>query len=393
MRFTDTLPQPTDTAFAHSQRLAEYICDTLQTQNGHIGFREFMHMALYAPALGYYVAGAHKIGASGDFITAPEISPLFSQCLANQCKQVLQALDGGDILELGAGSGIMAADILKHLDSTDCLPENYYILEVSPDLKQRQHQALAQHVPHLLERVIWLDALPTQPVRGVIVGNEVLDAMPVDVFILDSGEIYEQTVTLDDNQQFAFGRQPANSTLRDNIKQLSLDSNNYPNGYTSELNPQLPGWLNSLGQSLEAGAILLVDYGYERKDYYLPERAQGTLICHYQHRAHDNPLLYPGLQDITANADFTAVAEAATQADLHVAGYTTQANFLINAGLEALFATQLQQKPKQQYPLAQQVRTLSLPSEMGERFKVIGLTKGFTNDLMGFTLSDQRHRL
>lgn len=394
MRFTDTLPLPSDEALAHSQCLADRIHQSIHEHNGAISFRQFMQHALYEPAFGYYVAGTKKIGSEGDFVTAPEISPLFSQCLANQCQQVLQALNGSDILELGAGSGIMAADILKHLDTIHCLPEHYYILEVSPDLQARQKQTLAKHTPHLLERVTWLQALPKNLIHGVIIGNEVMDAMPVDVFILDNGEIYEQTVTLDDDQQLIFGRRLANQTLKDHVEQLAaLNTKDYPNGYISELNPQLPGWLQSLGESLEAGAILLVDYGYERKDYYLPERSQGTLICHYQHRAHDNPLLYPGLQDITANVDFTAVAEAATHAELDVAGYTTQANFLVNAGLETLFTTALQQHPEQQYPLAQQVRTLSLPSEMGERFKAIGLTKGFTDALMGFTLGDQRHRL
>lgn len=393
MRFTDTLPLPPDDALLHSQHVAHHLRRLIIEQNDAISFHQFMQQALYAPALGYYVAGAHKIGADGDFITAPEISPLFAQCIAQQCQQVLNHCDKGDILELGAGSGIMAADILKHLEACDSLPSRYCILEVSPDLQVRQKQTLLKHVPHLLERIIWLDALPERPIQGIIIGNEVMDAMPVDVFMLEQDEYYEQTVTLDSDQQFVFGKRPATQALQNAIRHVLTSPDDYPGGYTSEWNPQLAGWVQSLSHALETGAMLFVDYGYERKEYYLPERNRGTLICHYQHRAHDNPLLYPGLQDITANVDFTAVAEAATQAGFHVAGYTTQANFLINAGLETHFAAQLQQHPEKQYQLAQQVRLLSLPAEMGERFKVIGLTKGFTDDLTGFTLGDQRHRL
>jgi SAM-dependent MidA family methyltransferase len=372
MRFTDTLPTPSAEALAHSEQLARRIRTAITANAGSIPFRDFMQMALYEPGLGYYVAGSHKIGKEGDFITAPEISPLFSQCLANQCAQVLTTLGGGDILELGAGSGLMAADILAHLENIGCLPTHYWILDLSPELRERQHQTLQKHVPHLLERVAWLDRLPDTPIRGAIVGNEVLDAMPVDVFTLVNNErVIRHVATADDN--FAW---------------VNVDG-----FYTSEFNPALPAWLQSMADSLAAGALLLIDYGYEENDYYRPERSSGTLICHYQHRVHDNPLIYVGLQDITASVDFTAVANAGLDAGLMLAGYTTQAAFLANSGLEALFIAALQARPENQYKLAQQVRTLSLPSEMGERFKVIALCKGFTSELQGFTLGDQRHRL
>lgn len=372
MRFTDTLPTPPAEALAHSAQLAERIRNAIERNGGNIPFREFMQMALYEPGLGYYVAGLRKIGKEGDFITAPEISSLFSQCLANQCAQVLTELGSGDILELGAGSGVMAADMLARLESLACLPEHYYILDLSPELRDRQRQTLQTNVPHLLERVVWLDALPAEPMRGVIVGNEVLDAMPVELFTLVKGERIIRQVEI---QGDGFG-----------LVEVAGD-------YTSEFNPNLPGWLGSMADVLKAGILLLIDYGYEQTDYYHPDRSQGTLICHYQHRVHNNPLWYPGLQDITASVDFTAVAEAGADNGLELAGYTTQAAFLASSGLEERFMTALNTYPANQYKLAQQVRTLSLPSEMGDRFKVIALSKGFTPDLVGFRLADQRHRL
>ena len=372
MRVTDTLPTPSAEALAHSAQLAEHIRHAMTANGGSIPFREFMQMALYEPGLGYYVAGSRKIGKDGDFITAPEISPLFSQCLANQCAQVLTALGGGDILELGAGSGIMAADMLARLETLNCLPEHYQILDLSPELRERQHHTLQQHVPHLLARVEWLERLPATPLRGVIIGNEVLDAMPVELFTLLDGERVIRHVEI---QGDGFGLV------------------NLPQGYTSEFNPALPGWMQSMADVLEAGALLLIDYGYEQADYYHPERSNGTLICHYQHRVHDNPLIYPGLQDITASVDFTAVAEAGLDAGLELAGYTTQAMFLANNGLEELFIQALETHPNNPYKLAQQIRTLSLPAEMGERFKVIAFNKGFTAALDGFRLASRKHYL
>jgi len=372
MRFTDTLPTPPAEALAHSAQLAARIRAAIAANGGNIPFREFMQMALYEPGLGYYVAGLRKIGREGDFITAPEISPLFSQCLANQCAQVLTGLGGGDVLELGAGSGIMAADILARLEQLACLPTHYYILDLSPELRDRQRQTLQRHVPHLLGRVEWLDSLPATPMRGVVVGNEVLDAMPVELFTLVEGERANRSVQVQG----------------DGFSLVEVAGH-----YTSEYNPALPGWMRCMEKLLEAGALLLVDYGYEQRDYYHPERDSGTLICHYQHRAHDNPLLYPGLQDITASVDFTAVAAAGLDAGLELAGYINQAAFLANSGLEECFIAALQANPSDQYRLAQQVRTLSLPSEMGDRFKVIALVKGFTSELHGFRLGNQQHRL
>ena len=388
MRFTDTLPIPSAAALAHSAQLVERLQHKIHQHGGAISFYEFMQTALYEPGLGYYVAGLRKIGAEGDFVTAPEISPLFSHSIANQCAQLLTELPNSSILELGAGSGRMAAQILLRLEQLACLPEYYFILDLSPDLQARQRETLAADVPHLLSKVQWLNRLPTAPFQGVILANEVLDAMPVELFtVTDAGIATVQVVvqpegfsfTTDDSQQAA------------DIEKLLANDLVLP--YTSEFNPALAACIHSLADCLAAGALLLIDYGYERADYYQPERNQGTLVCHYQHRVHANPLIYPGLQDITASVDFTAVAEAGLAAGLDLAGYTTQAAFLLNCGLEDLFIAALQTNPQASYHLAQQIRTLSLPAEMGERFKVMALTKGFTPPLLGFRLGDRQHRL
>jgi len=401
MQFTDTLPTPPDDALEHCNQLIHVIKAEIEQNPDGISFRRFMEMALYEPSLGYYVAGMRKIGKSGDFITAPEISPLFSQCLANQCQQVLQSLKQGSILELGAGSGIMAVDMLKHLEQLNCLPEQYYILDISPELKQRQRETLQKHVAHLIDKVIWLDQLPKNFI-GVIVANEVLDAMPVDLFSLKTQSVSEDhssNVTVYNNHiiwkndYFALKTVPASESLQQQVQALGIDSRKCSENYTSEINPNLSAWCVSMSQCLQQGVMLLIDYGYTQSEYYLPERCMGTLICHYQHRSHNNPLIYPSLQDITANVDFTALAHAASDAQLDVLGFSNQATFLAASDLEACFLNQLQQQPKQQYHLAQQIRTLSLPAEMGERFKVMALGKGFQIALSGFSLADQRHHL
>ncbi len=387
MQFIDELPMPPQDALVHCNQLIHQIKDEIEQTEQGISFRRFMEMALYQPGLGYYVAGMRKIGATGDFITAPEISPLFSQCLARQCADILEVLGVGDILELGAGSGIMAADILKQLDVLACLPEHYYILDISPELKQRQRETLQEHVPHLLDKIIWLEQLPKNFI-GVIIGNEVLDAMPVDIFHLHNGQVQQRQVIWQ-GDYFHYKDIPANKMLLEKVQSFNIPTTDY----VSEINSNLNGWFLSLSDSLKQGVILLIDYGYTQQEYYHPERSMGTLLCHYQHRVHDNPLVYPGLQDITASVDFTAVANAASDAGINVSGFTTQAMFLTMTGLEALFTEYLIKYPEQQYTLAQQIRTLSLPAEMGDRFKVIALSKAFTSTLIGFSQGDQRYRL
>jgi len=392
MNHSQSLPEPSADALIHSEKLISVIRDEIeQSTSKSISFRRYMEMALYQPQLGYYVAGIHKIGQQGDFITAPEISSLFSQCVANQCAEILQKV-GGCILELGAGSGKMACDILLELEKQNQLPEYYYILDLSPDLIHRQQQAIKENAAHLYDRIEWLSQLP-ENFKGVILGNEVLDAMPVDVFTQHGEDIYEHHVIWQD-EKLVEQLKPANKKLKQQVVALKIQSE-HP--YTSEINPNINAWLKTLNRSIEKGLILLIDYGYARNDYYSPNRSKGTLICHYQHMVNEAPLYYPGLQDITANVDFTAVAEAAYSLDLQVSGYTSQVHFLTNSGLENYFMQALKQDSENdqelQYKLAQQVRTLSLPTEMGERFKCIALTKKTDDVLGGFKEFDQRYRL
>ncbi len=399
MNHTQSLPEPDSHALQHSQKLVECIRDEIKNNNGSITFRRYMEMALYEPSLGYYVSGAHKIGAGGDFTTAPEISPLFSRCIANHCAKNIQkvggctsaplSIDTYNILELGAGSGVMAADILIELEKQALLPKQYYILDLSPDLIERQQKTLRSKVPHLVDRVQWLNQLPKN-FEGMIIGNEVLDAMPVDVFTQQNDTVFEHHVIWQDNQLIE-QLKPARDSLKKVVLDLKIPHHATP--YTSEINPNLDGWFTSLNQCLKAGVILLIDYGYSQTEYYLDERNKGTLICHYQHLVNEAPLYYPGLQDITANVDFTAVAEAADNAGFKVKGFVPQATFLTNTDLESYFVQALNNKPDDQYKVAQQVRSLSLPTEMGERFKCIALTKNHDEPLLGFEPMNQLHRL
>lgn len=388
MKFTTELPKPSDNALAHSLKLQQKIRDAIDANQGAISFRRYMEMALYEQGLGYYVAGARKIGRSGDFITAPEISPLFSHCLAHQCQQVLANM-GGDILELGAGSGMMAVSILLELEKQAALPERYYILDVSPELKQRQKETFQTLAPHLLVQVVWLDTLP-EAFNGVILGNEVLDAMPVDVFTVHKQKMFEHQVIWQDNA-LVEQLNPAPADLVTAINHLNLEVGDAP--YTSEINLNLAGWFESLADCLSQGVVILIDYGYTASEYYHVDRNKGTLICHYQHRVNESPLFYAGLQDITANVDFTAVADYADRSGFKVLGFTSQSAFLAGNKLETFFMRSLEESPEKQYELAQQVRLLSLPSEMGERFKVMVLSKHYSEDLDGFSIIDQRYRL
>ena len=377
------LPEPSPEARAHSENLCGQIRADIAAHGGAASFARFMELALYAPGFGYYSAGARKFGAAGDFITAPELSPLFSRCLAAQCAQVLGALGGGDILEFGAGTGVMAADMLAELARLGQMPARYLILEVSAELRERQRRVLQERVPSLLPRIHWLDRLPA-PLSGVIVANEVLDAMPANRFRRTAGGFEEITVSVEAGK-FAWSTRPAPAEL---CAALRLLEGTLPApltaGHIAEICLGLPAFFRGLGEVLARGAVLAVDYGYTRAAYYHPQRHMGTLMCHYRQRAHDNPFLWVGLQDITTHVDFTAVAEAATAAGFRLAGYTTQAHFLLALGL-AEQATDWRR--------AREVKLLTLPEEMGERFKAIAFLKALRLPLRGFALRDLSHTL
>lgn len=378
-----TLPSPQADAKSHSDRLQQLICDEIKAQ-GPMPFARYMQMALYQPGLGYYSAGARKLGAAGDFITAPELSSLFSRCVARQCAQVV-AQAGGSILELGAGSGVMALDILRELEATHQSPTQYFILEISADLRERQQQLFQEKSPHLLSRVKWLDTLP-ENFTGIILANEVIDAMPVHKFLIEDPI---KTLCVDiEEDQLVWKTISADSNLIDAINNLDIM---FEKGYASEINVLVSAWIKSLSQCLTAGVILLIDYGFPRHEFYHPDRKQGTLMCHFQHHAHDNPLLYPGIQDITSHVDFTAIAEAADENNLSVAGFTNQAAFLISCGLTDML--EVVQDDATRFEFSQQIKRLTMPSEMGELFKVMALTKGFDEALIGFDLMNQIERL
>jgi SAM-dependent MidA family methyltransferase len=386
-----TLPSASADERAHSARVAEHIRAFIRERGGVIGFDAFMRLALYAPGLGYYSAGATKLGAGGDFVTAPEVSSLFSRCLARQTADVLRDT-GGDILELGAGSGRMAVDVLTELQVLESLPDRYRILEVSADLADRQRSLLSQLPAELSQRVEWLDRWPEKPMRGVVLANEVLDAMPVERFVLrvraQGYEVHALGVGLD-GDNFAWRETRASPELMHAVADiLEALPAPLPDGYVSEICLAFQPWIASLAAQLESGVALLVDYGLPRAHLYHPERVTGTLRCHFRHRAHEDPFVNVGLQDITAWVDFTRVAESATAADLEVLGFATQAAFLIGAGMESLLATEFQLYPEDEVRrarLAGEARRLLMPGEMGEIFKVIALGRDFERPLAGFS--------
>ncbi len=389
------LPQPDAESQSHCNAVAQVIREAMNAQAGLISFARFMDLALYSPGLGYYSAGSRKFGATGDFVTAPEISPLFSQCLAQQAQQVLGLLGGGDILEIGAGSGVMACDVLLELEQLGSLPGSYFILEVSADLRERQQCLLKERIPELVNKVVWLDTMPEPEFCGLVLVNEVLDAMAVHRFSISPDSICESHVKWLDGrfvwQEVEFQR----GRLFDYLTQLRNelgDDTLFP-GYLSEVNLVLHPWMALLAQTMARGVALIIDYGFVRREYYHPDRSAGTIMCHYRHRSHPDPLILPGLQDMTAHVDFTAVAEAASAARLDVLGFTTQAHFLLACGLDKRVAASDPNDVRQHLALTQQVKTLTLPSEMGELFKVIALGKNVDDALLGFSFTDLRGRL
>ncbi len=382
-------PPPEPAALELSEQLQAKIRQRILTKGGSISFANFMHMALYEPGLGYYSAGSAKFGSAGDFITAPETSSLFGRCFARQIHQVFQELDQKIILEFGAGSGRLACDVLKELEKLHALPDTYLILEVSADLRERQQQLIKTQLPHLMDKVEWLDSLPDEKFSGVVLANEILDAMPIERFQITAEGIQEQQVTFDSGQ-FSYTNKLASNTLITAVESICVD---LPLGYTSEINRSLPAWFNGISNSLSCGVIFCVDYGYTQRDYYHPERINGTLICHYRHRSHDDPFFAIGLQDLSASVDFTSTADAAFNNGLSVAGYTTQAMFLLACGLTELLEDEKEHNPEQYLLFSQQAKTLTLPAEMGEPFKVIGLTKQLDIPLLGFEINDMLDRL
>jgi SAM-dependent MidA family methyltransferase len=381
------LPEPTPEEHALSGRLTDLIRAQIAHAGGALPFARFMELALYAPELGYYSAAKHKFGAAGDFVTAPELGPVFAQCVAHQCAQILGELRGGEILEAGAGSGAFAVQLLLELERLGKLPERYLILEISSALRARQQTLLTDKAPHLLERVQWLDHFPPAGLRGIVFGNELLDALPVERFRAHADDIASLAVGWEANR-FVWRETSASQAVRERIAPLGL-----PQDYASEIGFVAEGWVRSVADILEQGVVLLVDYGFPRSEFYHPQRTGGTLMCHYRHRAHADPLTLVGLQDITAHVDFTAIAKAGTESGLSLLGYNSQALFLLGCGLEDIATRINQADARAHLRFTNEVKKLTLPHEMGELFKVIAFGRGVDTPLAGFRLQDRRDRL
>lgn len=390
-RESKDLPVPADVAQQHSEKLIAMIKNEIEQNNGAISFQRYMELALYAPGLGYYAAGSAKLGDEGDFVTAPEISALFSQALGNAILPVIKQDEV--ILEVGAGRGRMAADILLYLKQQNKLPKEYWILELSADLRQRQKQTIEEIAPELIDKVKWLNELP-ESFSGVVLANELLDAMPVQLFQKKENDINEVNVVWR-NERFSFQLKSSFDErlivrTKEIESQLGVD---FTAGYISEINFAAEDWIKSIAEQLQSGVVILIDYGFPRHEYYHEQRGQGTLMCHYRHRSHPDAFVYPGLQDITAHVDFTAMADAALEAGMKVIGYTNQVSFLMGAGLAELAALDKEPDVKKQMDIAGQIKKLTLPHEMGELFKVIGFSKNCDVPLPAFEFRDLREYL
>ncbi|MCX8086141.1 MAG: SAM-dependent methyltransferase [Rhodocyclaceae bacterium] len=366
--------------------MSEAIAARIEAAGGWISFAEFMEMALFLPGLGYYAGGSQKFGEAGDFVTAPELTPLFGQALARQLAQVLAVLPAPTVLEAGAGSGRLAADLLSELERLGALPERYAILELSGELAARQRETIVAAVPHLLDRVVWLDRLP-EGFTGCIVANELLDALPTHAVAWREEGFMERGVGLA-GEEFVWAERPASGALAAAMAALPIEA-----PYESEISLAARAWVAEWGRRLEKGALLLIDYGLPRHELYHPQRCRGTLRCHYRQRVHEDPFWWPGLSDITSHVDFTAVAEAGFAAGLDVLGFTNQASFLVNCGIGELLLARQAAGGEQAWRASAVVQRLLSPNEMGELFKVIALGRGIEGPLVGFVRGDRRHAL
>lgn len=389
------LPTPDTEALAHSDQLAAHLRAEIQASGGAIPFSRFMELVLYAPGWGYYSAGASKFGGAGDFVTAPEMGGLFAATMARAIAPVLRELGTQSrFLELGGGSGAFAEVLLRQLHALDALPGRYAILEPSADLRERQYQRLVKLDPELASRVEWLDRPFEDEWNGVLFANEVIDALPTPRFMARDGEIHEETVQLDGNGSFVRGEQPADALLLGAVRHIERYLQKpFASGYRSEVLPQLPYWIQAVVGGLQRGAMLFVDYGYARSEFYQDDRDDGTLRAFYRHHVHNDPYLWPGLQDLTASVDFTALAEAGTGAGFDLAGYCTQASFLLGNGLtDVLEQAEATADEVGRVALREQAKRLTLPTEMGERFQVMGFMRDVDLE-PAFALGDLTWRL
>jgi SAM-dependent MidA family methyltransferase len=388
----DSLPAPGPTALAQSETLAAQIRAEIAEAGGWLPFDRYMERALYAPGLGYYGGGSVKFGRrpedGSDFVTAPELSPLFATTLARPVAQALEASGTRNLMEFGAGTGKLAAGLLEALDARGAQFDTYSIVDLSGELRERQRATLEADVPALAARVRWLDALPEQ-FEGVLIGNEVLDAMPVRLFAHTGAIWHERGVTVRDGGEFDFEDRPVTRAEdAEFLKEIEAEGD-----YVTETHDAARAFTRTICTMLTRGAALLIDYGFPRHEYYHAQRAGGTLMCHYRHRAHGDPFVYPGLQDITAHVEFTGIAEAGVETGADLLGYTSQARFLLNAGITEVLGEIDPTDTKRFLPAANSVQKLLSEAEMGELFKVIAFSRGIEETLDAFASGDRTHSL
>ncbi|MFC5429055.1 class I SAM-dependent methyltransferase [Paraburkholderia denitrificans] len=398
----DSLPVPEPAALAQSEALAATLRAEIAAAGGWLPFERYMERALYAPELGYYSGGARKFGlfaADGsDFVTAPELSPLFASTLARALAEALAASGTRALMEFGAGTGKLAAGILLALDALGVEFDSYAIVDLSGELRARQRETLEARAPHLVQRVTWLDALPAQ-FEGVVIGNEVLDAMPVRLFARKDAVWHERGVAVNAHGAFVFSDRPAVSEGSEGSEpgahwpESVLAGIEGSDDYVAETHDAALAFTRTVCTMLVRGAAFFIDYGFPSSEFYHPQRVQGTLMCHYRHRAHDDPFLYPGLQDITAHVEFTGIAEAGVDAGADLLGYTSQARFLMNAGITEVLSEIDPRDVARFLPAANAVQKLVSESEMGELFKVIAFSRGIDGTLTAFARGDRSHTL
>lgn len=387
------LPEPSADELAHSRDLVALIRNEIAA-SGPLPFSRYMMLALYAPGLGYYSAGRTKFGAAGDFVTAPELGALYARCIARALAPSLLELGAtADVLELGGGSGAFALAALREWQALGVLPRRYLLLEPSADLRARQRALLEGELPTAVAaRVAWLDRPPQASWQGIVFANEVIDALPTTRFAMRDGEVWEEHVDAGASGLRRVDR-PADALVAGAVRHVERELGEpFADGYRSEILPQLPYWLQAVAAPLERGLVLFVDYGYPRREYYLPERSDGTLVCHYRHHAHADPLHWPGLTDLTAFVDFTALAEAGVGAGFDLVGYAPQGRFLLASGLLDL-VEEVADDPLEHLRRVAEVKRLTLPGEMGERFQFMAFARGLDQALPALRASDRSARL
>ena len=392
---SDRLPAPDSEALARSGALVALIRDEIHRAGGAIGFDRYMELSLYAPGLGYYAAPSRKFGAAGDFVTAPEMGPLFGACVATQIEAWLPALSP-EIWEFGAGSGALAATLLAEFERKG-IAVRYRIVEISAHLKARQRHTIAETVPQALDRVQWHETLPDR-INGVVLANELLDALPVRLFEIGadaSRPVLERVVCSDpQGAGLMFGERAADAafaaSVRERLSLAAWPASQYPPGYRSELGEQATAWVSSIAERMDRSVMLLIDYGFPASELYHPQRLQGTLNCHIRHHSHGDPLWQPGLCDITAHVDFSAIAQAARAAGLDCLGYGSQASFLLGCDLPAQFAARASGDAVAQARLSQQAQMLVSEAEMGELFKVVAFSRGMAEGRLFLTGRDRQ---